>query len=162
VGINLPLLIAQIVNFIVVLFLLWLLLYKPVMALFDRRRERIASAMTEADRARESAAAERASFEQQLAEERRTSQDRLREAVARGEDAARRRLDEASAEAEQIVARARTEADQQRAQALAGLHEQIADLALAAAGKALGGGIDETRHRALIDRFLKEELGDLA
>ena len=34
--------------------------------------------------------------------------------------------------------------------------------ALAAAAKVLGEGIDENKHRALVDRFLKEQLGELA
>jgi len=161
-GINLSLLVFQIVNFLIVLWLLRVFLYQPVTRMFAARRERIQAGLAEAQRVREEAAAERAQFEGQLAEERRTSQERLRDAVARSEEAARRRLDEANAEAEQILTRARAEAEQVRAQALAGLHDQIADLALLAAGKALGEGLDEARHRQLIARFLKDSLGELA
>lgn len=161
-GINLPLLVWQIVNFLIVLWILNRLLYRPIQNIFEQRRERIAAGLAEAERVREEAASERARLESQLAEERRTSQERLREAVAKSEEAAKRRLEEANAEAERIVGEARREAEQARAQALVGMQGQVADLALLAAAKVLGEGIDESRHRALVDRFLNEQLGGLA
>lgn len=161
-GINLPLLVWQIVNFLIVLWILNRLLYRPIQNIFEQRRERIATGLAEAERVREEAASERARLESQLAEERRTSQERLREAVAKSEEAAKRRLEEANAEAERIVGEARREAEQARAQALVGMQGQVADLALLAAAKVLGEGIDESRHRALVDRFLNEQLGGLA
>jgi len=161
-GINGTLLLVQLIHFILLLIILRVLLYKPVFEMFEKRRARIASAMDEATRVKEAAAQERATLEAQIAEERRTSQERLREAVARSEEAAERRLGEAKAEAEKILSAARAEAEQTRARALSGLQGQMADLALAAAAKVLGEGIDENKHRALVDRFLKEQLGELA
>lgn len=161
-GILLPNLIFYIINFFIMFWLLRLLLYQPIVKLFTERRERIRDSLAEAERVKEEAAAERARLEAQIAEERRTNQERLREAAARSEEAATRRLAEANAEADVILARARAEAEQTHQQALVGLQGEIADLALRAAGKVLGEGIDETRHRALVDRFLREELGDLA
>ena len=160
-GINLNLLIAQIVNFIIVLLILRFVLYRPMMNMFEQRRERIRTSLEEAERAREEAASERVQFETQLAEERRASQEQLRDAITRGEETARRRLDEANAEAGHILREARAEAEETRREALAGLHDEIADLALEAAAKALGEGIDEATHRRLIDRFLRESLGGL-
>jgi F-type H+-transporting ATPase subunit b len=162
-GILGPNLLFQIVNFLIILFLLNRYLYQPILKkTFAERQARISEGLAEADRVREAAAAERAKLEAQLAEERRTSQDRLREAVARSEDAARNRLAEANAEADRILAGAKAEAEDLRRQALTGLHGEIADLALLAASKVLQEGLDEPRHRALVDRFLKEQLGEIA
>ena len=161
-GILLPNLIWHTANILIMVWLLNRLLYQPIMNLFAERRARIAEGLAEADRVREAAAAERAQLEAQIAEERRTSQERLREAVARSEEAAKRRLEEANAQAEEILAKARIEAEQTRHEALAGLQGQVADLALAAAAKVLREGIDEAKHRTLVDRFLTEQLGGLA
>lgn len=141
-GINTNLLVVQIVHFVLLLFLLNRLLYRPILNIFEQRSERIRVGLAEADRVREQAAAEQARLEAQIAEERRTSQERLRDAVAKSEEAAKRRLEEANAEAERILSQARAEAEQTRQQALVGLQGQVADLALAAAGKVLGEGID--------------------
>lgn len=161
-GINGPLLLLQIVHFVIVLWLLNRLLYKPILGMFERRRERIAEGLAEAERVRTQAAEEQRRLEQQIADERRQSQERLKSAVSASEEAAKRRLEEANAEATEMLAKARAEAEQTRTEALAGLQNEIADLAMAAAAKVLGGAIDEQRHRGLIDSFLKDELGDLA
>ena len=161
-GIQAYFLLFHIINFLVVLFLLNLFLYRPILEMFDRRRERIREGLAEADRVREEAAAERARLEAQLNDERRQSQERLRDAVSRSEEAAKRRLAEANEEAEAVIARARTEAEQLRTQALSGLQSEIADLTVRAASKVLQAEVDPQRHRQLIDRFLREEMGELA
>lgn len=161
-GINGPLLGLQILHFILLLILLRMLLYKPILNMLHKRTEQIRTSLAEADKVRQQAATERAALEAQIAEERRSSQDRLRQAVARGEEAAERRLSEANAEAEQLLLRARTEAEQTRAQALAGMQNDIAELALLAAGKVLGEAIDGPKHRQLVEGFLSQKLGDLA
>jgi F-type H+-transporting ATPase subunit b len=161
-GIQTDFLLFHIINFLVVLYLLNQFVYPPVLEMFQRRTERIREGLAEADRVREEAAAERGRLEAQINEERRASQERLREAVARSEEAAGRRLAEANTEAEALVARARTEAEQLRRQALVGLQGEIADLAVRAAAKVLAAEVDGQRHRQLIDRFLREEIGELA
>ena len=161
-GINGPLLLLQIIHFIIVLWLLNRVLYKPIMGVFERRKQRIADGLAEAEKVRAEASAERERLESQLATERRESQARLQQAVSASEEAAKRRLDEANAEAAELLSKARAEADATRANALSGLQGEIADLALAAASKVLSGAIDEQQHRSLVDRFLQKELGDLA
>lgn len=160
-GVLRPFLIFQIVNFLVVMYLLNKILYRPVLGLFERRRERIREGLAEAERVREEAAAERLRLEEQLNEERRASQTRLQEAVSRSEEAAKRRLGEAETEAEAIIAKARLEAEQLRRQALAGLQNEVADLTVMAARKVIQAEVDSTRHRQLIDQFLREQLGEL-
>jgi F-type H+-transporting ATPase subunit b len=161
-GILLPNLIIYVINFLLMMWLLRILLYKPVTNILNERRERIRDSLAEAEKVKEQAAAERSQLEAQFAEERRTMLERQREAATRSEEAATRRLAEANAEADEIVSRAREDATTTRANALAGLQNEIADLALRAAAKVLQEGVDEGRHRALVDRFLRDELGDLA
>lgn len=161
-GINLPFLLTQILHFLILIWVLNKLLFGRIGSMLDERRNRIAEAMAEADRVGQEAASERSRLEAQIAEERREAQTNLRQAVARSEEAAERRKSEAEEEARTILAKARSDAEQSRQQALSGLQGEIAGLALAAAAKVLGEGVDEKQHRSLIDRFLKEELGDLA
>ena len=56
-GINLGYLISQIINFFLLLILLRYFLYKPVIALLDKRREKIRTDLDEADKARSQAEA---------------------------------------------------------------------------------------------------------
>ena len=55
-GLQLPLLIAQAVNFGVLMVVLWYLLYKPVMKTLEERKEKIAAGVRAAEEAEEKAA----------------------------------------------------------------------------------------------------------
>jgi F-type H+-transporting ATPase subunit b len=56
IGINLPVLVAQLVNFAFLLFVMQKLAYKPILKMLDERRERIREGLSAADRGREQAA----------------------------------------------------------------------------------------------------------
>jgi F-type H+-transporting ATPase subunit b len=161
-GINLYFLITQILHFFILLWLLNKLLYGRITSMLDERRDKIADAMAEAERVSQSAADERARLEAQIGDERRKAQEQLRVAVQKGNEAAERQLATAQEESQGILSKARENAESTRQQALSGLQGEIAELALAAAAKVLGEGIDEKKHRTLIERFLKEELGEMA
>ena len=85
-GINLPSLVAYLINFALLLGILSLFAYKPVMRALDQRSDRIRESLEAADRAREEAATSRAAIEEQVNEARREGQrllDQAREAADR-------------------------------------------------------------------------------
>ncbi|MCI0782277.1 MAG: ATP synthase F0 subunit B, partial [Chloroflexi bacterium] len=99
-GINLPSLIAYLVNFGVLLGILFLFAYKPLLRVIDQRADRIRESLEAADAARREADSSREAIEQQINEARREGQrllDQAREAADRfrGEE-----MDRARQEAE--------------------------------------------------------------
>ena len=64
----------------------------------------------------------------------------------------------AERERETLLATARREADGIREQAVADARRQIVDLAILAAQRVVGGSMDETRQRQLVNEFLTREL----
>jgi F-type H+-transporting ATPase subunit b len=124
-GFSLPGLIAQLVNFTILLIVLRLFLYKPVLRILDERRRRIQEGV-------EAAAAAAAAATQSESESRRALEQARaegQEAIARAQDAAARLREEletrARAEAEQIVARAREEIALERDQAIEQLRREF-------------------------------------
>ena len=67
-GINLPSLIIYLVNFSILLAVLYVLAYKPLLRAIDQRSERISDSLAAADRARDEAASSQAAIEEQLNE----------------------------------------------------------------------------------------------
>ncbi|MES4787714.1 MAG: ATP F0F1 synthase subunit B, partial [Nitrospiraceae bacterium] len=65
-GVSLPWLITQAINFLIVLFILQRFAYKPLMGMMEKRKNEIASALANAEKVRQEAAAQRAEFERQL------------------------------------------------------------------------------------------------
>jgi F-type H+-transporting ATPase subunit b len=157
-GINTTLLVTQIVNFAILLFLLYRFLYNPVLNMLAERRERISEGLAEAERVREEAEEQRQEYEHELQRQRQESQERIQRAMQASEEAKEEILDEARREADQIKARARDEIEYERRQALEQLRTQVADLAILAASKVLDGAIDENVQRKLVQQFIDEEL----
>ena len=66
-------------------------------------------------------------------------------------------VNKANQEAAQIKAKALSDAEYERKQAMVQLQRDVADLSLAITRKVLAnGGIDEAKHRALVQQFLAE------
>lgn len=154
-GINGPFLIAQIVNFVLLLFILRAVLYKPVTNMLESRKQRIAEGLQAAEVARREAEAERAQLQQQLDQERREALDRIAAASKRGETLASEIEANARQEAQRIVADAREDAARERDRIIAEAQDQVAELALLAAEKVLGRELsDREAQRAYVNEFL--------
>jgi F-type H+-transporting ATPase subunit b len=147
-------LIAYILNFIVLVVLLQMFLYKPVSRMLAQRQQRIAEGLTAADRAVQEAAMQRAEFEKELAKAREASQAEVRKAAEATERMRQDILVAAQKEAEEIKARARTEAEQEKQQVAADLQKQAAELSMQITRKVVGGAIDEQAQRRLVSEFL--------
>ena len=136
-GLQLPLLIAQMVNFAVLMVALWYLLYKPVMKTIEARKQKVAQGVLDA----EAAAAKLASAD---AEASTTVQEAEKEAegiVASAREEAgsekSRIVKEADARAAAIAADADARAKETAAKALRESEKEIARLAVLAAEKAM-------------------------
>ena len=154
-GINGPFLIAQIVNFIVLLFILRLVLYKPVLNMLESRKQRIAEGLQAAEVARQEAEAERAQLESQLDKERREAMERIAAASKRGETLAAEIEAGAREEAQRLVEEARQDAVRERDRIIAEAQDQIAELALLAAEKVIGRELaDREVQRSFVNEWL--------
>jgi len=132
-GVDLPKLIFQIVNFLLLLYLANRFAFKPILRILDERAARIRKGLEDAEAAardRELALAER---EAALSEARQEAQALLARANKIAEDSRAETLAAAKADAEKLIERA---------------HEEIT----AEREKAMGG---ETQRR-LVDQFLAE------
>jgi F-type H+-transporting ATPase subunit b len=146
----------QVVNFLVLVYILRRLLYQPLREAIDRRREANARAQAEAEAARREAAALKESLDRQVAELDRTRTALFREARDRAE--AERQA--ASAKAEAAIRRRHEESEQQlareRDEALRSLHGELVRSAVEMAGRLLSEAADSTLQRPLAARLVEE------
>lgn len=155
-GINWQGLLAQIVNFGILLFLLRMVLYKPVLNMLNQRSEKIRDSLQRAEEMKQ--AAERAKEEHAaLVEQGRKEGQAI---ISRAEQIAARMREEAQTqartEAEQFLAQARAEIERDKQRAIAELRAQVADLAILAASRIVGESLDKTAHYRLIEEVLDE------
>ena len=153
-GLNLPGLIVQFVNFGVLLFILWRFVLPPVQRMLDERRQRIQESLEAAERMRTQATETERMLEEQREEGRRQAQQiigQAQEIARRIESDART---QAQADAEALITRARGEIQLERDGAIAELRREFADITVSAAEKVINQSLDRQSHRRLIDDVL--------
>ena len=146
----------QIVNFLLLLYLLNRFLFKRVLRLLDERQTKISQGLEDAETAARDRELARAEREAALAEARREAEAMVQRAAKTAEATSAEILAEAKASAEQITTRAREEISAEKDRALAEIRGEVADLALEAAGKLIGAEMDAPTQRRLVKQFLSE------
>ena len=159
-GISPGLLVSQIVNFLLLVVLLRMLLYKPVLHMLDQRRERIAQSMKDAERA--SAAAQEAEMEKSkiLDEARREAQEIRAQASRDAEKIAQDVRTRAEQDASDVRMKAQEETKRQVEAALADADKQIADLTILATEQLLGRELaNKKEQERFVAEFLAQQKG---
>lgn len=153
-GLNIPGLIVQFINFGILIFILSRFVLPPVRRMLDERAKRIQESLDAAERMRTQAQETERMLEEQRAEGRRQAQEIIGQAqeIARRIEADART--QAQVEAESLIARARTEIQLERDSALAELRREFADVTVQAAEKVINQSLDRQQHRRLIEDVL--------
>ena len=86
-GINLPTLIAQIVNFVILFVLLYFVAYKPIMKMLDERSGKVKESMEQVDDIKEQAAKAEEEATKRIGEASKEGQKILKQAMGAGEEA---------------------------------------------------------------------------
>jgi F-type H+-transporting ATPase subunit b len=159
-GISFPNILFQVANFLLFLWILHRLLFKPLVAMLERRRQRIAESLDEADNLRKQVEADRAEFQAELAGARAQAQQIREEASRAAESLRARELEQARAEADRMRAEAAAEVDANRVRVAAELRTQTADLVLGATARVLNRSIDDPEHRRLVQEAIAEVAGE--
>jgi F-type H+-transporting ATPase subunit b len=152
--VNLFWVIVSALNFIVFFVIIWTFAFKPVSTMLEDRRQRIEQGLKDAEQARrdrENAEAERVAT---LSEARKEANDILTRAQKVAQETREADLAATRAELERIRERAASEIDAEKQRAIAELRGEVADLALAAAGRVLGESLTDDRQRRLVREFL--------
>jgi F-type H+-transporting ATPase subunit b len=152
-GINLGFFIFQVLNFLVLVVLLYAFAYRPILNMLENRKKKIAQGLEDARVAGEARANAEKEAREIITKAQAEANQKIREATDRAESAAR----EVQARAEEEAAKARegalAEAALERDRVLADLRGQIAGLSIAAAQRLIGETLDERRQHALIEEF---------
>jgi F-type H+-transporting ATPase subunit b len=160
-GLNWPGLIWHAVNFIVLLVLLRLFLFKPVVGMLDARAQRVRDSMEQAEQARRAAEQAEADRQTLLAETRREA-EQIR---ARADEQAKRILADADARAKErqqlVEQQAEATARQIEERVMAQVRAQLADLVVTAVDRVTRGALDANAQRGLVQQFLSTN-GDRA
>jgi F-type H+-transporting ATPase subunit b len=157
-GVNLPLLVVFVINFIVLFVLLRLFLYKPVLKMLDERAKRTAEAMEQAEATKKEYEQARVEVQKQIEKGRQEAQAILTQAIQVGERLKEESRQEAQKQAQIIVDRTRTELEAERDKIVGDLRREFVDISISAAEKVIKETLDKEKHRKLIEETLRESV----
>ena len=155
-GFHLPSLLVYVVNFTILLVILYAVGYKPILRVLDQRSNRIRESLDQAERIQKESADRQVAMEEQLQRARREGQvliDQAREMAERYREEERER---ASQEAETFLANARADIQRERDNAVEEVRQHFAVLAVAAAERIIRRSLNGDAHKDLIDQALEE------
>ena len=156
IGINLPLLVAFVVNFLILFGLLSFVLYKPVLKMLDERQAKIKESMEQAEQIEEQAARSEEEIKAHLDTARKEGQALIAQAAQMGEKLREEARGNAQKEAEILIAKAQTEIQQERDKAIDELRREFSDIAILAAEKVISETLDKQKHSKVIDEVLQQ------
>lgn len=155
-GIDLQSLVAFIINFVLLLGLLTVVLYRPVTRMLDERSVKINESLQEAERIRKESVQAEESVKAQVEAGRKEGQAIIAQATQIAERVKEEARAGAKDEANALIAKARTEIDREREESYNQLRQEFVDLAISAAEKVINQSLDKKAHQKLIEEVLKE------
>lgn len=158
--------VISLINFFVLLWLLKLVLFKPVLKMLEEREAKIRQENEAIARGKEEAASLLAEYQRRLAEIDSEARRIVLDAENKGEAVRSEILAQAKDEAKRLLAKADAEAIRERSRAFEDLRDEMAQLVIAAASKIVGETLDDPRRRQMakdfIDQLNSEEIGELS
>ena len=157
IGINLPLLLAFVINFLLLFGLLSIVLYKPVLRMLDERQSKIKESIEQAEQIKEQAASSEERIKAQLETARKDGQAIIAQAAQVGEKLKEEAKEQAQKEAETLVAKAQAEIQQEQDRAIEELRREFSNIAILAAEKVINEALDKEKHLKLINEVLESD-----
>ena len=155
-GIDISLIVAQAVNFLILLALLYFFGFKRILKMLDERSQKIRDSVEQADQVKAEAARAEEENRKKLEVAAKEGQEAISRAMRAGEDARQRAQEEAKEEAAGLMDKARQEIERERNAVIGELRTEFADLTIVAAEKVIEKSLDRKSHRELIDKVLEE------
>ncbi len=150
------LMIWTIISFLIVFFVLKKLAFGRIQGLIDERRNRIAEALDEADKAREESRKLLAENQRLVAEGRTQAEEILAEARRVGEAQRQRTIEEAHADLERRLEENRKSIEAENQRLVEQIRREVIELTLVASEKVTGKVLDQDDQRRLIDEAVEE------
>ena len=156
VDLSLGTILAQMLNFFILVWLLARFAYKPLLDMMTERKERIAKDLEAAEKARVEAEGFKADYAAQIAKARQEAQQIVEKAVQEAEHTTREQLATAREQIEQEKNRARQDIAIERDRAMNSLRNEVVSLSVAMAGKVVAKDMNSETNTKLIEDAIRQ------
>ncbi|MBI2441144.1 MAG: F0F1 ATP synthase subunit B [Lentisphaerae bacterium] len=154
--IDLPLIIAQLITFLIGLTLLWLIAYKPLKAIFQARIDKIRGDLQAAADARREMEEQQKAYAEQMAKLTDQSQELLRQATREGAQLREEIVRSAREQGEALIKRAEEIIAIEKAKAIKELRQEVLDISLRVTEKVVTQMADTKLQQSMVDQVFAE------
>lgn len=158
--IDIQVVVTQIIGFVIFVLIMRAMVWKPMLAHLEARRQRIAGEFADAERRQHEADQLKAKYETEMRTIEATARQRLQEAIAEGQKVAGEIKVQAQKQAQDRLQRAEDEMMREREKAKEVIKEQVIGLSIRTAEKILRTKLDDPAQRKLASEFI-DEVGSL-
>ena len=149
----------QIINTIVLFWVLKKILFKPVLNIIDARENSIKLDIAVGEKAKREGLSLKAEYEKKLEAVKNEGQEIIKQATLRAEQKSEEIISSAKEEAITLKERANKDIAQEREKVMNELKNDISSIAILAASKVIEKDIDKAKHEEMINKFI-EEVGE--
>lgn len=154
-GIDWKLLIAQIVNFLILLFILYKFAYGPIVAMLEKRQKKIEQGLKDAEAAGKNLEKSEERQKEILRKARTEAKTIIEKSRTQAENSKSGIAAEAKSQAEKIIADAKVQIEQEKKKTIAEIKSEIGNLVAAATEKVIDEKLDEKKDKELVEKAIK-------
>ncbi len=147
---------AQVLSFFLLLFLLRRFAWKKILGLLDQRREKISSEFAEIENSKLEIAKLKSDYEAKISLIADQAQAKIKEAIEEGKEINSQMRKKAYEDAQDIITEARNQVKYEVTKVQEQLKDKIVDIALGAARSVIQERLTEEGDRKIVENFIKE------
>jgi len=154
--IDLKIIIVQIVTFLIGVFVLWKISWKPLMEILFKRKNDIARNIADSEKLKQETESLKVKYETMTEDLNKKAQELLAQATSSAEIQKQQIIDAAQNETKKIIESAKKQIENEREAVKTSLREEIMPIAISISEKILEKTIDKNTQNQLIEKFLNE------
>lgn len=147
---------AQLVNFLIVLLVLWRFAYKPIMRMLEEREAKIAKSVADADAIAVRVADLEREREAVITAARKEAQEVMMTAALQSEERKNEMVEAAKREVERVIQKSKEQMTVEREAMLRDVRKDIVDIAMKAAARIIHTDMDEKKSQSLAEEVVRK------
>ncbi|MBU1203418.1 F0F1 ATP synthase subunit B [Patescibacteria group bacterium] len=155
-GVDWKLLVAQLVNFTVVVLVLWFFALKPLTRTMQKRSDEIQKGLSDAELAAEKLTKVEEDVKAKLMEAKSEAAKILEAARLQAEESRKAGIVKTKSEIEELIKKAKTQIAGEKDNMVSEIKSEVADMIVIALEKILSGGLSREMDKKYIEKVLKE------
>jgi F-type H+-transporting ATPase subunit b len=155
-GLDIKILIAQLINFAILLFVLWKFAYKPMFKILDDRKKKIETGIENAAKAEEKLREISEEEKKIMIEAKKEAAKILDEARVMAEESRKRNIDKTKEEIGQLINQEKENMRQEKAEILKSINREVADLVMITVEKVIEEKMSGAKDEELIKKAINK------